>query len=106
MVWREWPAWKKGGLIAPCINLSLYLIGIILDRSFSFGTIESWGFFFKLPASMMYEGFNEILNLRLTQPFSIVVALIISLIGYFIVGAIIGWIIGKIKNRNNPTPKQ
>ena len=70
-----------------------------MNGSVKFGDIESWGFLFTLPTTMMYEGFNEVANLQIGGAGYILLAIIIASVGYFIIGAIIGWIYGKIKNR-------
>jgi len=60
------------------------LIGTALSGTLSLGTIESWGYPFKLPSIIIYEGFKEIISLNnITSTSSFFLALIISSVAYF-----------------------
>ncbi|MBS3085684.1 hypothetical protein J4225_03285 [Candidatus Pacearchaeota archaeon] len=81
MGWKDWPYWLKGGVIFEILLIiGLFLIAFIKGEGLAilfllifFGGENPWEMF-------TFLGF---------------------LILYFILGAIIGWIYGKIRNRNS-----
>ena len=81
MGWKDWPYWLKGGEIFEILLIiGLFLIAFIKGEGLAilfllifFGGENPWEMF-------TFLGF---------------------LILYFILGAIIGWIYGKIRNRNS-----
>jgi hypothetical protein len=115
MNWKNWPYWLKGGIIGSLTYLiiivpSLYFtindIGIFDNIGFNFYLILS------LPSAVIpffgncsfNYGFNPS-KYSYCDIFGFVtgslpvVALFFSFITYFIIGGIIGYIYGKIKNR-------
>ena len=87
MGWKDLPYWLKGGIIAVSINL-LVAIFTSSSRSEMNGIVYAWSL-----APLYYFKFfrSQYPNL-------------ISLTGaimYFLIGALIGWIYGKIKNRKD-----
>ncbi len=100
MGWKEWPAWVKGGIIA---DLIFIILGIIL-LPFS---IDS----FPYSVYLLLPGFYLLSFLKLISESSFLLSsenilknlflpMILSLITYFLIGAIIGFIISKIKSHN------
>ncbi len=101
MGWRDWSYWVKGGLI---FDVLVILVGLILlPFKFEWCIFTCTKVFYSLylyfPVAYMIKsifgdnfGFNSNLgNLLLVTTLSIVF--------YFVIGAIIGWIYGKIKQR-------
>ena len=84
MGWKDWPSWVKGGVIGIFLILLYLLIFIISSDLLQLG---ERAFAFALPLFLV-SGTNDFLGL------------IFTLIAYFVLGAIIGWIVGKIRNRN------
>ncbi|MEI6731865.1 MAG: hypothetical protein WCK90_04245 [archaeon] len=95
--WKKWPSWVKSGIIGSVVLDILFLLGVGLALGGNtHGTI--------------YNLFVKALTL-ITYPISLVVdflpfinvsffrSMVLSTMWYFIVGAIIGWIIGKIRSK-------
>ncbi|OGZ78174.1 MAG: hypothetical protein A2358_02385 [Candidatus Staskawiczbacteria bacterium RIFOXYB1_FULL_37_44] len=106
MFYKNWPYWLKGGII---LDL-LIIIAFLIYRFFSiFSSLLILEILF--PSTLLirelsikcflagYMGDRSICPISL-QTFQIIL-LISSIIFYFIVGAIIGLIYGKIKNKSN-----
>jgi len=92
MGWKDWSYWLKGGIIGLVISLLItlstmfmpvYCIGLSQDGTgcVSPTGIDAWKY-----------NFNSLFD----DTFGIIILFIVSL---FIIGAIIGWIYGKIKQR-------
>lgn len=97
MLWKNWPYWLKGGLIGAITVSTVEIIDSLI-----------------LPALCLYEQSSKALNvLGCIFPSRIaniplmylglffgsrIVDLILAIIFYFAVGAIVGWIVGKIKS--------
>ena len=105
MGWKNWPSWLKGGIIAGIIFIIVLVLSLFIP---SLGCNTSK----PLPEGEMYENctptqLSEILLLPSYIPLNILeihndylalsFAFIFSLIIYFLIGTIIGWIFGKIK---------
>ena|SRR3989344_1812488 len=106
MGWEDWPYWVKGGLLAVTIYIIVTIILI------PFGQVKS-GYFKDVPYWIMYPNFvGYLLSLSLTPspkpgPFldfmislNNLLIFIYSAIFYFLIGALIGWIVGKFKSKN------
>ena len=95
MKWKNWPYWLKGGVIGGIIPLGGILIGYLGHESIISGLLY---LLFAFPVAIILgcglENPNTICSLKAT-PFIIILSTII----YFLLGAIIGWIVGKIKNK-------
>jgi len=94
MDWKDWPYWLKGGVIAAGINLLLLLLYYIFPTpvfSFkkSYNQITS---ILGLPAFV-------VIGILPFSIFSIFWIIVVSTILFFIIGAIIGLIVGKVKSR-------
>jgi len=91
MSWKNWPYWLKGGVIGLAFIILLEIINLLL----SFLVIH-------LPFINAFENI-DIFSLILCRGFcsgeNRMVQLITIWPSYFIIGAIIGWIIGKIKQK-------
>jgi hypothetical protein len=87
-------AWLKGGLIGVGIGLILGVIGVLIfgECLFSHGP----GIICKF---LIYD---TLLLMKYIFPFydlAIVIMFLYNLIKFFIIGALIGWIVGKIKSK-------
>jgi hypothetical protein len=86
MSWKDWPYWVRGGVIGVLVYFILALL--VVTYIFSVATSSDDG----LALIVIF-----LPGLWLTQ--KSIFALLINLLSFFIIGAIIGWIIGKIKER-------
>lgn len=103
MAWKDLPAWLKGGIIGLGIILSVFVINLLLD-AFVYSRwppfTKEWGMFYFFIASLPLMGLARILdNPPLTGLTSAWVYSLIVFIFYFLIGAVIGWIVGKIKRQ-------
>ena len=97
MGWREWPAWLKGGVI----GLILLILAFIVSVSCVSLVVGPNQLSCVIPALPILIG--GILAELLGFQNKLVVYFImdsVDLILYFSIGAFIGWIVGKLKNRN------
>ena len=85
--------WLKGGLIVLGLDILILLVTFVMSQSRSLDPDGAYGFlmiFTQMPFLMIIEPLtNETLQLG--------ILVVLSLAGYFILGAIIGLIISKIK---------
>jgi len=92
MNWKNWPYWLRWGLIIDVGFLILYGLFVILLL-----------FLIKIGLGAYAVVFGGLINLLLLLPGIFIgksnFIFVISVVFYFIVGAIIGWIVSKIKNR-------
>ena len=98
MGWKDWPYWLKGGIIVSVFALIFRLAGsmfLLFDSSNIFERILSYiSFFLGYPFGIPLA---NILNTGIT-----IIDFILFLIFYSLIGALIGWIYGKIKSRKSP----
>ncbi|MEK6932310.1 MAG: hypothetical protein AABW56_00765 [Nanoarchaeota archaeon] len=98
MGWKDWPSWLKGGVILALIDFVILLIPIIkyLGDPNYYG--ESLAFFliFTNPLSFML---SDLFEINLMKFLGLLGYALFGIIFYFIIGALIGWIVGKIRNR-------
>ena len=84
--------WIKYGLIVVGINAILMLTYYLINSIAGPLSYDSFASFLILPAflitDVVYWGTN-----------SVIVMIITSTIFYFLIGALIGWIVGKVKER-------
>ncbi len=92
MGWKNWPSWLKGGIIGLIVEALIFLILSIRKCDYSEmagGGGCQWGL------GILFENlshlFHEVIIVK-------IIALIILFAG-FLIGAIIGWIVSKIKSR-------
>ena len=114
MGWKNWPSWLKGGLIGLLIAIlyigSLFLSNYLIqeygiycpgDRNCELtstakefnSVVNFFKFPFLIPCSSCYQMGCAICQAYIAPP--------ITLIEFFIIGALIGWIIGRIKSKKN-----
>ena len=88
--------WIKGGIIGTIILLIIYLLAILNPVS-GIGNIFYWIIIipFDLLFSKIFENFFTN-YLSYNNPHSSY-SIIFYLIGYFLIGSLIGWIVGKMK---------
>jgi len=79
MFWKNWPSWLKGGLIGLIIYIIYFLVVIF--------TIYTRGEQWKLGMAMGWLGSM------------FVTGFIITILQFFLIGALIGWVYGKIKSK-------
>jgi TRAP-type C4-dicarboxylate transport system permease small subunit len=112
--WKNWPYWLKGGIILSGISL-IASLGIMLIIFASEQGLEYIGSFIATPIfffALFFSFFTAtywfgtamgVANSGTGWPSGwILVVLFLSffsVVVYFIIGAIIGWVYGKIKNR-------
>ena len=97
MRWKNWPYWMRGGVIGVLILIFLTIIAFI-GYSLNLGSFD-----LELIVQVDLESIihNTIgLGVSIPPKLNIIADLIVSIIGYFLLGAIIGIIIGKIKSRS------
>ncbi len=102
MSWKNWPYWLKGGIIG---------VGVVLISSFIIGGITGIApdniiinlfYIFLIPgiiilAVMRFKTYGyEMPDMTF---FEYVLMAVISIIPYFIIGAIIGWVYGRFKKK-------
>ena len=88
MKWNKWPHWQKGGVIGVGIYVTLTLILILFGVSGGEPRIPYWTLT-SLPAGLLIGDIDS------------PVAILLSLLLYFLIGGFIGLIIGKVKSRKN-----
>lgn len=103
MGWKNLPYWLKGGVIFLVISIFLhlfikllYVLTPIVGISFLIWYPLSWILYF-LPSLIIF--WNSIFEPDTFIPIVSGTNVIHVFIFYFIIGAIIGWIYGKIKSR-------
>jgi len=99
MDWKKLPYWLKGVIIAEIILLiqffGLYLCGFL---------VNSMACLFFVPSMFIYniiglESLDYELGLIFSQSLRPIIAWFTLFVMHFVVGAFIGWIIGRIKSK-------
>lgn len=90
MGWKNWPGWVKGGVIIDIIYIILFLI-FIRGEPLNLIILEFPAF----PILMLLP----FIGVELSGGSGLAFLFLILLIYYFILGAIIGYIIGRIKQK-------
>ncbi len=88
MIWKDWSIWLKGGIIGLIIFLLLMIVS-------TFNSNSAMGFFFIFPIILFCRGNLDCLS----EPMLPILGYVLLAFLYFIIGAIIGLIIGKIKSK-------
>ncbi|MBI5803559.1 hypothetical protein HY448_02640 [Candidatus Pacearchaeota archaeon] len=98
MGWKEWPYWLKGGILGTIIYLFFIMIAYFLGKvAPDIGYMLSVIFF-------LYDEFISYLTSPIFKLFDFIPYIGYLLFGIkilglpFIIGALIGWIYGKIKS--------
>ncbi len=98
MEWKNWPSWLKGGIVALVIYIPLFLIlnpYIIKQDPFNLIILE-------IPAAPILIVLPRV-GIELGGLTGLTLLFFILLIYYFILGALIGFIISKIKSKKEET---
>ncbi len=90
MGWKDWPYWKKGGLI----GLFVYLLLMIILR-FAPSILYMFIFLF---AFIQIKIFPAISHSQLRFMYIVGMVLLATPLGYLIIGGLIGLVVGKIKS--------
>ncbi len=123
MGWKDWPYWLKGGTIFSLVFSIFYLIFFGINLTSSLGGLSenntgsfSLGPFLWSLLYLLFRGIDALFyNIFIRSDFqynvcrwfsscathyqSVLTDFFIVLIIYFIIGAVIGWIYGKIKSK-------
>lgn len=104
MKYKSMPEWLKGGiLIFPVLILVFLIIGIVMSFS---RPINLWDFVFnivRIPTNLFNSLFGYYLSVSTVYSIPLlVINILLSIIFWFIIGAIIGFIYSKCKlNKKN-----
>lgn len=116
MFYKNWPYWLKGGVVGLIIGICVFVSvfpAISSDQSIDFfrttlifpGIILYFLIYSDCAGAWLLEGLGggKGLEPMWCSDFyiGVFIVLIVNLVFYFIAGAIIGLIYGKIKNKNN-----
>ena len=103
MTWNDLPSWLKGGIIAVLLFGLVYIISlgvlvllifltppeVVFRYVIVLGIIN---FFLLYPGFILFSLSKGILS-------SAVISFCVSILTYFLIGALVGWIIGKIRSK-------
>lgn len=98
MGWKNWPSWLRGGIIISSVYILLLLWVFIGAMGINLGTNLATKFsanIFMLPVFLIFSLFKSIL--KIGDLAILIISAFLSIILYFIIGALIGLIVGKIK---------
>ena len=116
MGWKDLPSWLKGGVIFSSIVLIFYLIALVGENitngfgGLDFIIVPVFLLLVLLSAPLIFIFsklglFNLFFNSgEMFGSSPKLLGGIALLIFYFLIGALIGWIVGKIKSKNSKTP--
>ena len=90
MGWKKRSYWFKGGIVLGILDIVVILIGYVISSS------ESLGWFLMF-TKIFFNALAIALRLPIYQNYQVIIG---GLISWFVIGATIGWIYGKIKNKN------
>jgi len=105
MGWKNGLYWLKGGIVIglPLLLISFY-VSISRLKCLGVGNLSTCGLplgnFFGIIYNFILFPFTEIFDIRFITG-SIVFRMVIFFTYFFVIGAIIGWIYGKIKSRKS-----
>ena len=100
MNWKHWPYWLKGGVIGggvTIISVALFYSCTLLDTSH--GSFLCLPFLFispMFPFAILFDKLDQIFQYQL--PF--ILLPVVSIVSYFIIGSLVGSLIGYIKSKN------
>ena len=104
MGWKNWSYWLRGGILfllgIEIISLIVYLLAFILSPYFAMPLIIFQGFGVLL-ANLIFN-WNPLDYVYSSPKMEVIISLFVLIsnaICLFIVGAIIGWIYGKVKEK-------
>ena len=95
MGWSEWPSWLKGGGIGSIVGLFILFIEFFFCGNYSLTGLAK-----VFCGTIAFPLFPTNLLLYMSSISTIIFNQIpVTVVIYFILGAIVGWIVGKIRNR-------
>lgn len=83
-------AWLKGGIMGLIVFTILFVLSIVAPRG-DMGNISGW--ILILPVLWLIK------NLSISSPIEAILFYTVTAVPYIVIGALIGWIVGKIKSR-------
>lgn len=92
MSWKKLDSWLKGGLTL--LILDFLLIIIIVLTSHPLEAVRMMLILTQIPISLIFYTFAEVTNDN-----NLIILTLLGLINWFLIGALIGHIIKKIKNK-------
>lgn len=90
---KKWPSWLKGGIIFASVDLIILVLWLLYNRTFT-DEASVFIFFFTQPIIFWFTGLYD--NFHLLQTSLVIIE---GLLGYFIIGAAVGFVYGKIKQK-------
>ncbi len=129
MGWKNWPAWVKGGVIFSIISIGLialvsvysrliHNLSINFENPFTLLILLIQDFLIEFPTEFLLNlfvgkyhlclmGFGEMASIDygincpvISNSMRLIISFFTIIIFYFLIGSIIGFIIGKIKSKN------
>ncbi len=108
MGWKDWPHWLKGGVIVAVLYAILFLIYLLVAYSAEGNSQVGGGAGFGLALiPLVLSGIPATFLLSLLPNSAdksagviILLLFVVCVAQWFVIGIILGWIYGKIKNRN------
>ena len=97
MAWKDWSYWLKGGVILGIIAIVVEVIDLVAGKIFCSDPFAGNG------ASLCLFP-TRVIELPIVMMIGIqnnLIILITSIVIWFLIGTIIGWIYGKIKGRSD-----
>ena len=105
MGWKNWPYWLRGGIVCAVLVLIVFIISAVLGYfklgyfgQKGIGGILSYFAIFGIIISIPIELIVLVTNVPIERYPNYVLYIFVIVI-WFIIGALIGWIVKKIKNR-------
>ncbi len=98
MIWKEWPFWLKGGIIATLIPILVFVVNLVIDVLVP-PEGETFLFFFLIVATPALPIFNAFFKPSISYNITYIIFFISTLAMYFIIGSVIGWFYNKFKKR-------
>ena len=101
MNWRELPAWLKGGILGIIITILVIILLIFFGGNYYYTSdqvVPRWTLMLTYPTEIFKDIFPIPYNIADGYLFNFI-NIIFLIIFYFLPGALIGWIIGKIKSK-------
>ena len=97
MNWKEWSYWLKGGIIGLVLGIVIFIVHDIHPSFETFALLYRLSF----PSVLLlnfFLGFAPLFRIPVMDARQILHFFLIVL-NLFVVGVIIGWIVGKIRNK-------
>jgi VIT1/CCC1 family predicted Fe2+/Mn2+ transporter len=99
MIWKDWPYWLKGGIVATLIPILVFVVNLVIDVLVP-PKGETFLFFFLIVATPALPIFNAFFKSSIPYNITYIIFVVAILVMYFIVGSVIGWIVGKRKTKS------